>query len=161
MEILSNFCRFFPVMLAYENYDRALFDRAMQLAGALGEADSPYSAEKVIRRVAAWQLVPVALNTEDGGAASGTLTIRNVSGRIQAYTVGADMERDVRTLNLTAGTRQLPVYGGHLYELEFTTPVPGGPARFFFRPEKRSQSIRLPGSHARRCRPGRRAPSCR
>ena len=127
MEILSNFCRFFPVMLAYENYDRALFDRAMQLAGALGEADSPYSAEKVIRRVAAWQLVPVALNTEDGGAASGTLTIRNVSGRIQAYTVGADMERDVRTLNLTAGTRQLPVYGGHLYELEFTTPVPGGP----------------------------------
>ena len=54
MEILSNFCRFFPVMLAYENYDRALFDRAMQLAGALGEADSPYSAEKVIRRVAAW-----------------------------------------------------------------------------------------------------------
>ncbi len=127
MEILSNFCRFFPVMLAYENYDRALFDRAMQLAGALGEADSPYSAEKVIRRVAAWQLVPVALNTEDGGAASGTLTIRNVSGRIQAYTVGADMERDVRTLNLTAGTRLLPVYGGHLYELEFTTPVPGGP----------------------------------
>lgn len=33
----------------------------------------------------------------------------------------------MRTLNLTAGTRLLPVYGGHLYELEFTTPVPGGP----------------------------------
>lgn len=125
--ILSNSSRFFSVMLAYENYDHELFDSLMQLAAALSQMEFQQSLAIMIRRVSAWNLVPVSLQVESSDASSGMLTIRNVSDRINEYNVGCDMENDVRTRNLAQGTMELPVYGGHLYELEFVTPVPGGP----------------------------------
>ncbi len=127
VHILSNSCRFFPVMLAYENYDHELFDSLMQLAAALTQMELHQSPTNVIRRTSAWNLVPVSLLVESSDASSGMLTIRNVSNRIGEYNIGCDMENDVRTRNLAQGTMELPVYGGHLYEMEFVTPVPGGP----------------------------------
>ena len=125
--IISNNCRYFPIMLAYNQYDHELFATTKQLADALALLPLELSSEKVVRRVSAWNLVPVSIRVDAAGAPSGTLTFRNVSNRLTDYNVGCDMTGDIRTLNLLPGTTELPVYGGHWYELELTTPVPGGP----------------------------------
>ena len=127
LHIISNNCRYFPIMLTYEQYDHTLFATTKQLADALSQLELELSPEPIIRRVSAWNLVPVSFLAEADGITSGSLIIRNVSNRLTAYNVGNDMTGDVRTVTLPPGTTELPFYGGHWYELEWTTPVPGGP----------------------------------
>ena len=124
--ILHNYYRYFPIMLAYENYDRELFDSAMQIRNALAAVEVRMSVDGLLKRIAAWNLVPLTISGEAAGAAAGTLTFRNVSERLNYSLVGEGFT-DIRTVQLTAGQQELPVYGGHWYELELVTPVNGGP----------------------------------
>ena len=126
ISILNAYYRYFPVMLAYENYDHEIFDSAMQIRNALAGIETKISTVSLLKKVAAWNLVPLTISSEAAGAAAGTLTVRNVSERLNYSLVGEDFT-DVRTVQLTAGQQELPVYGGHWYELELVTPVNGGP----------------------------------
>lgn len=126
-EILYTDLRFFPRMLAYDNYDHELFGNAMQIAHALESIALKRSSDALIARVAAWKLVPLTIRAENGGAETGTLTVRNVSNRLPNNPRGGEEGEDVRQLALAIGETPLPVYGGHWYELELVTPVPGGP----------------------------------
>lgn len=127
IEILHNDLRFFPRMLAYDNYDHELFGNAMQVAQALGGVTLKRSSDALIARVSAWKLVPLTIRTANGGVETGTLTVRNVSNRLPNNPRGSEEGEDVRGLALAVGDASLPVYGGHWYELELVTPVPGGP----------------------------------
>ena len=126
ISILHAYYRYFPVMLAYENYDHGIFDSAMQIRNALAGIETKISTVSLLKKVAAWNLVPLTISSEAAGAAAGTLTLRNVSTRLNYPLVDDDFQ-DIRTVQLQAGTQSLPVYGGHWYELELTTPVNGGP----------------------------------
>ncbi len=125
-EILYTDLRFFPRMLAYDNYDDKLFANAMQIAHALKGIVLKRSSDTLIAQIAAWNLVPLTVRTENGGVETGTLTVRNVSDRLPNNPLGIEEGKDVRQLALASGETPLPVYGGHWYELELVTPVPGG-----------------------------------
>lgn len=127
IEILYTDLRFFPRMLAYDNYDHELFGNAMQVAQALGSVPLKRSPDALIARVSAWKLVPLTIRTANGGVETGALTVRNVSDRLPDNPRGGEEGEDVRELALATGDASLPVYGGHWYELELVTPVPGGP----------------------------------
>ena len=126
ISILHAYYRYFPVMLAYENYDHEIFDSAMQIRNALAGIETKISTVSLLKKIAAWNLVPLTISSEAAGAAAGTLTLRNVSTRLNYPLVDDDFQ-DIRTVQLQAGTQSLPVYGGHWYELELVTPVNGGP----------------------------------
>lgn len=124
--ILHNYLRFFPIVLAYEGYHQEVFDSAMQICHSLANQPGVRPATMLRQRVSAWNLVPLEILCEQNGASYGTLTIQNVSKRLANAPVPEDFE-DTRTISLQTLQQTLPVYGGHWYELEISTPVAGGP----------------------------------
>ena len=123
--IISNYRKFFPRLLAYDKYDQALFDNALQLAAVYRDQDVTNVARRTLYdEVAAWKLVQLTVSS---GINNGTITFENVTPKYSSNFCSTEAENnDVRTVSLNGNSFVIPVYAGHLYNITIKVPVAGG-----------------------------------
>ena len=123
--IISNYRKFFPRLLAYDKYDQALFDNALQLAAVYRDQDVTDATRRTLYdEIAAWKLVQLTVTS---GINNGTITFENVTPNYPSIPWSTEEgNKDVRTVTLNGNPFVIPVYAGHLYNITIKVPVVGG-----------------------------------
>ncbi len=126
--ILSAYLNEFPNLLSYNNYNQDLRVTVDNLIDDWIEFSPSLTGQEYKDRVADWSLNSLMVDVAMPEGGVGKLLIRNISDKLtlSPFLYRNQAEADVREFLLDSTTQVVPVYSGHLYELELTTPVLGG-----------------------------------
>ncbi|MFA6480426.1 MAG: choice-of-anchor Q domain-containing protein, partial [Victivallaceae bacterium] len=120
--------KYFPALLKYDSYNQNVFNSAKQLSeAALAMNNSSISTARHAR-ITAWELINLKVKLVATGdqPLSGTVTINNVSGSIPGNNVYPDTPvADSRTIPITSGEINVPVYKGHIYNVNSSLNISG------------------------------------
>ncbi|MBN2643082.1 MAG: hypothetical protein JXR78_15625, partial [Victivallales bacterium] len=124
----SEYFKYFPRLLTYDNYSTSVFTSANDLAQAALNIDSSALIQARADNIAAWELVPlkITIRNASGDVLSGTITIENISGNDNAtkkvYYSTENISADNRSYNFTYNTVEIPTYSGHHYDMKIEIP---------------------------------------
>ena len=123
--IISNYRKFFPRLLAYDKYDQALFDNALQLAAVYRDQDvTDATRRKLYNEVESWKLVQLKLSC---GVSNAVITLTNVTPYYPSDPwTEKTAKDDTRTFTVAGESLTVPVYAGHTYDMTIKVPVAGG-----------------------------------
>lgn len=128
------FFRYFTKMLEYDNYHQEFYESALYLAQKAVELE-PQS--KIAEKIAAWELIQqqITFRDENGKPRRGTLKITNVTADTeQNFIFPGEPFTEERIFAVTDGTVTVPVYAGHIYNVEVCFEVDGGKALVYSLP---------------------------
>ena len=125
VSVISNYRKFLPRILAYEKYDKTLFDSLLQLASIYRDQDVTDIARKnLYDEIAGWQLTQMKFSSCINNAVI-TLTNTTPNYPTEQWT-GKTAKDDVRSFVFAGEPLTIPVYAGHSYDMTIKVPVSGG-----------------------------------
>jgi len=125
MSVISNYRKFLPRILAYEKYDKTLFDSLLQLASIYRDQNVTDIARKnLYDEIAGWQLTQMNFSSYINNAVI-TLTNTTPNYPTEQWT-GKTAKDDVRSFVFAGEPLTIPVYAGHSYDMTIKVPVSGG-----------------------------------
>jgi hypothetical protein len=125
----SEYFKYFPRLLTYDNYSISVFTSANDLAQSALEIDSSALIQARADNIAAWKLGSIKVDFSDSTdeLLNGTLTVKNTSDHAMIWNYNENIPLD-RVYSLAECPLTIPVYLGHKYDLKLAREVSGGNA---------------------------------
>lgn len=124
----SQYFKYFPQLLTYDNYREQAFEKAHFCVLKLKELSEDDAINERRRElIEAWELIRVKVKLHDANSTprNGTIKITNVTADSKPEYFPSEPFYEERIIPVN-GEVEIPVYAGHIYEITASISMPGG-----------------------------------